>query len=310
MGLWLEIEVMGVECELAKKLPDDWFICRHRKRHIDNKRYLLDFRNPEVRKYCREVVDRLIEDYGVGYFKVDYNVTMGYGSDLNSDSCSDAIREHYLCLYQWYKEIFEAHPDLVIENCGSGGQRMDYGMLKMLSLQSTSDQTDYIYNSYIGVNVASAVTPEQAGMWVYPYEDDREHVIYNMVNGLLLRPYMSGMVWKMSEENLKLMAEGIALYKQIRDKIKDGVPIFPLGFADLESKQLAYGIKTEDKVYLAVLAPKTEKVEIPLEFEKEIEKVAVIYPGSVDCKFSYDSKKLFVELPQEKCARLFGIDFK
>ena len=29
-----------------------------------------------------DVVDRLIEDYGVGYFKVDYNVTMGYGSDL------------------------------------------------------------------------------------------------------------------------------------------------------------------------------------------------------------------------------------
>ena len=76
MGLWLEIEVMGVECELAKKLPDNWFICRHGKRHIDNKRYLLDFRNPEVRAYCREVVDRLIEDYGVGYFKVDYSVTM------------------------------------------------------------------------------------------------------------------------------------------------------------------------------------------------------------------------------------------
>lgn len=183
-------------------------------------------------------------------------------------------------------------------------------MLKLLSLQSTSDQTDYIYNSYIGVNVASAVTPEQAGMWVYPYEDDREHVIYNMVNGLLLRPYISGMVWKMSEENLKLMAEGIALYKQIRDGIKDGVPIFPLGFADLESKHLVYGIKTEDRVYLAVLAPKTEKVEIPLEFEKKIEKVTVIYPGNVDCKFSYNNEKLSVELPQEKCARLFEIDFK
>ena len=200
MGLWLEIEVMGVACELANKLPDDWFICRHGKRHIDNKRYLLDFRNPEVRKYCMDVVDRLIKDYGVGYFKVDYNVTMGYGSDLHSDSCADAIREHYLYLYEWYQEIFRKHPDLVIENCGSGGQRMDYGMLKLLSLQSTSDQTDYIYNSYIASNVASAVTPEQAGMWVYPYKDEREHVVYNMVNGLLLRPYMSGMVWDMGED--------------------------------------------------------------------------------------------------------------
>ena len=126
MGLWLEIEVMGVACELSYKLPDDWFICRHGKRHIDNRRYLLDFRNPEVCKYCMDVVDRLIEEYGVGYFKVDYNVTMGYGSDLNSDSCADAIREHYQCLYEWYQEIFRKYPDLVIENCGSGGQRMDY----------------------------------------------------------------------------------------------------------------------------------------------------------------------------------------
>ena len=124
---------------------------------------------------------------------------MGYGSDLYADSCADAIRDHYLYLYEWYKEIFCKHPDLVIENCGSGGQRMDYGMLKLLSLQSTSDQTDYVYNSYIASNVASAVTPEQAGMWVYPYEDNEEHVIYNMVNGLLLRPYISGMVWKMSD---------------------------------------------------------------------------------------------------------------
>ena len=59
-----------------------------------------------------------------------------------------------------------------------------------------------------------------------------------------------------------------------------------------------------------MLAPKTEKVEIPLGFEKEIEKVTVIYPGSVECKFSYNSEKLLVEFPQEKCARLFEIDFK
>ena len=44
--------------------------------------------------------------------------------------------------------------------------------LKILSLQSTSDQTDYLYNANIAANVASAVTPEQGGMWVYPYEDE------------------------------------------------------------------------------------------------------------------------------------------
>jgi len=308
MGLWLEIEVMGIACELANKLPDDWFICRHGKRHIDNKRYLLDFRNPEVRKYCMDVVDRLIEDYGVGYFKVDYNVTMGYGSDLYADSCADAIRDHYLYLYEWYKEIFRKHPDLVIENCGSGGQRMDYGMLKLLSLQSTSDQTDYVYNSYIASNVASAVTPEQAGMWVYPYKDEREHVIYNMVNGLLLRPYMSGMVWDMGEESLELMREGISLYKEIRDDVKKGVPVFPLGFTDTRDDVLAYAIKAEGKSYLAVFTPKTDKAEIPLAKAGITGvDVKVIYPSSGDCKYAVVDGKLQVTMPQVTCARLFEI---
>ena len=310
MGLWLEIEVMGVACELAKKLPDDWFICRHGKRHIDNKRYLLDFRNPEVRKYCRDVVDRLIDDYGVEYFKVDYNVTMGYGSELNSDSCADAVREHYECLHQWYEEIFRDHPDLVVENCSSGGQRMDYGMLKVLSLQSTSDQTDYIYNANIAANVASAVTPEQGGMWVYPYEDEEEHVVYNVVNGMLLRPYISGMVWKLGENSMNRMKEGIALYKEIREEVRDGVPFFPLGFGTLKSEVLAYGIKAEKNTYLSVWTPGTTEAVIPLEDSEKISKVSVIYPKEEMCEYKVEDGKLVVKMPQEKAARFFKIEMK
>jgi alpha-galactosidase len=310
MGLWLEIEVMGTACELASKLPDDWFICRHGKRHIDNKRYLLDFRNPEVRKYCGDVVDRLVDEYGVGYFKVDYNVTMGYGSDLNSDSCADAIMDHYRCLYQWYKDIFKRHPELVIENCGSGGQRMDYGMLKLLSLQSTSDQTDYIYNSNIASNVATAVTPEQAGMWVYPYEDEREHVIYNMVNGLLLRPYISGMVWKLSEASMDLMREGIALYKEIRSDVKKAVPVFPLGFTSVKDSVLAYGLQTDDTLYLAVFTPGTDKAEIPLKCADRVKAVSVIYPNTEDCEYKYSDGVLTVQMPQKAAARLFKVELQ
>ncbi|MCD8218434.1 MAG: alpha-galactosidase [Clostridiales bacterium] len=310
MGMWLEIEVMGTACGLADSLPDNWFVCRHGKRHIDNNRYLLDFRNPEVRRYCRSVVDRLIREYGCEYFKIDYNVTMGYGSDLDSDSCSQAIREHYDCLYQWYDEILRDYPDLVIENCGSGGMRMDYGMLKRLSLQSTSDQTDYIHNAYIGCNVASAVTPEQAGMWVYPYEDDREHVIFNMVNGLLLRPYISGMVWKMSEDNLALMREGIALYKAIREDVRQAVPYFPFGFHRYTDSQLAYGVHTDEKAYLAVLTPRTDRAEIPLSFDRNVKSVQAIYPSAADCTFGYENGVLTVQMPQEACGRLFRFDFE
>ena len=308
MGLWLEIEVMGVNCPLAKTLPDSWFVCRHGRRHIDRNRYLLDFRNPEVRTYCRNVIERLIADYGVGYFKIDYNVTMGYGSDLDTDSCAGAILDHYSALYQWYEEIFAAHPDLVIENCGSGAQRMDYGMLRLLSLQSTSDQTDYIYNSYIAGSVASAVTPEQGGMWVYPYEDETEHVVYNMVNGLLLRPYMSGMVWKLGDKSMSLLAEGVSLYKSIRRDVRRGLPFFPLGLNTIKDDVLAYGLELEDHAYLSVFTPKTDTAVIPLKFDgKKVTGAEVIYPSEANCDCELSGDMLRIRMPQKAAARLMRL---
>ncbi len=308
MGMWLEIEVMGTECDLPKKLPDDWFICTHGKRRVENKRYLLDFRNPEVRKYCSDVVDRLIADYGCEYFKIDYNCTTGPGSDLNSDSLGDAMLEHCRALYDWIRGVYERHPDLVIENCGSGAQRMDYGMLALHSLQSTSDQTDYVNNAYIAANVASAVTPEQAGMWVYPYVDDREHVIFNVVNGILLRPYVSGIVWSMSEASMAIFKEGISTYKAIRGDLKRMVPFFPLGFGRVNDKQLAYGVKGEGKAYLSVFAIGTDTVKIPLDSLGAVKSVKAIYPQSQDCEYALEGGALKVRMPSDTCARLFEIE--
>ena len=310
MGMWLEIEVMGIECPLARTLPDDWFVCTHGKRRIENKRYLLDFRNPDVRAYCTGVVDRLIADYGCEYFKIDYNVTTGLGSDLNADSAGDAMLEHVRAYYAWLEEIYARHPDLVIENCGSGAQRMDYGILARHSLQSTSDQTDYVSNAYIAANVASAVAPEQGGMWVYPYVDEKEHIIFNVVNGILLRPYISGMVWDLSEGGMALLGEGIATYKRIRADVKEMLPFFPLGFSRVGDKQLAYGLVGAGKAYLSVFTVEGGEARIPLAgLKRGIAEAKVIYPGAADCEFRLDGDALTVRMPAPTCARLFELRF-
>ena len=256
-----------------------------------------------------DVIDRLITEYGVKFFKIDYNVTTGPGSDLNTDSMGEAMLEHYRYLYQWYEEIYRKYPDLVIENCGSGAQRMDYGILSLQSLQSTSDQTDYVSNSYIAANVASAVTPEQAGMWVYPYKDEPEHVIYNMVNGLLLRPYVSGLVWDISGENFQLMKEGLDVYKEIRGNLVKMTPFFPFGFHSVKSQVLAYGIKDEKRAYLSVFTPDSDYAEIPLKKLPNVKKVSVIYPKDVKCEFQLENQMLKVKMPQNTCARLFELKF-
>lgn len=309
MGMWLEIENMGTACGLASRLPDDWFFCRHGKRVINNKRYILDFRNPEVRKYCRDVIDRLVRDYGCEFFKIDYNMTTGIGSDIASDSFGDAMLEHYRALYAWYEEIFRDYPDLIIETCGSGGQRMDYGMLQLFSLQSISDQPDYQYHSFIAANVASAVAPEQAGAWLYPYEDDREHVIFNVVNTLLLRPYCSGKPWLLSDENWKLYKEGVDTYKAICGRTKTMLPFFPMGFTTFKSPVLAYGLKDESKAYLSVFAPYCDHAEIPLKHVKGFKSLKVLYPQTGDCDYCVEDGVLKVKFPQNACARTFELEF-
>ena len=309
MGLWLEIEAMGVACEYAQNVPDDWFVCNHGKRRVENKRWLLDFRNPDVRAYCTGVVDRLIQDYGCTYFKIDYNVTTGVGSDLNAMSRGDAMLNHVRALYSWIQELYARHPELVVEACSSGAQRMDYGILSLHSLQSTSDQMDYVNNAFIAAAVASAVTPEQAGMWVYPYQDDREHVIFNIVNGLLLRPYISGRVWDLSENNLELIREGIETYKRIRGNIRHMLPFFPLGLSKVGDQNLAYGLIDEKRAYLSVWTVGTNRATIPLgKIGRKVSYVKVIYPSSGDCQYDVWNDVLTIDMPCKICARTFEIE--
>ena len=65
-------------------------------------------------------------------------------------------------------DILKRYPDLVIENCGSGGGRMDYAMLSRLQLQSMTDQEDYLKLPAILVGASAAVLPEQLAIWSYP----------------------------------------------------------------------------------------------------------------------------------------------
>ncbi|MFI5734891.1 alpha-galactosidase [Kribbella sp. NPDC051587] len=69
-GVWLEPEVVGVRSEIADQLPPDAFFWRNGRRIAETGRYHLDYRSTAVRERMDAVVDGLIAQYGVGYFKV------------------------------------------------------------------------------------------------------------------------------------------------------------------------------------------------------------------------------------------------
>lgn len=313
-GVWLELEVMGIKCPLADQVPEDWYFIRHGKKVSDRSRYQLDFRNPAVQKYASGVIDRLVRDYRVGYIKMDYNIEPGIGTEIGADSFGEGLLGHERAYLEWLEGIFEKYPQLVIENCSSGGLRMDYAMLSRYSIQSTSDTEDYIKYSTIAANAPSALTPEQAAVWSYPLkEGDDEEAIFNMVNAMLLRIHQSGHLAQISRERFALVKEGIDYYKKIRRDLRQGLPFWPLGPASYQDGWASVAIVSGKKTYMAVWRRGSQESTVTLPHKclrgKKAEAVCAYPADGRGCRFAWNNTlgELTVELSEKISARIFEI---
>ncbi len=312
-GLWLELEVMGINCPLAGEVSADWFFQRNGRPVIDEGRYQLDYRNPEVIRHANSVINRLVENYGVGYIKMDYNINAGPGTEKDADSVGDGLLQHTRAYLKWLDSIFDKYPDLIIENCGSGGMRMEYSLLQRHSIQSVTDQTDYLKMAAIAANCMTTVTPEQAAIWSYPLRDgDCEEAIFNMVNAILLRIHQSGHLAEISRERMAYIKEGITYHKKICNDLKEGVPFWPTGLAAFSHEYVSTGIDCGDKLYLAVWRLHGENASINIPIRQAAGKTARVtcsYPENmpVDYLWNNDECSLSVHL-EPRTARIFEIE--
>lgn len=315
-GLWLEIEVMGINCPKVQETEDDWYFMRHGEKVAYRSRYQLDFRNPKVREHATAVIARMVEEYGVGYIKMDYNIEPGAGTERDADSFGDGLLQHNRAYLSWLDEIFAKYPDLVIENCSSGGMRIDYAMLSRHSIQSTSDQEDYVKYATIAANAPSGLTPEQAAVWSYPMtKGDEEETIFNMVNSILLRIHQSGHILNMSHSRMALIREGIECYKTIRGDLQEALPFWPLGLSHYMDPWSALGLKTGGKAYVAVWRRSSdccaEKIPVRHLKGKKV-RLAQLYPAApqyqVQCRWNQEDGSFTVDMPEVYSARLFQLE--
>ena len=312
-GLWLELEVMGIKCPMVEKMPENAFFHRFGKRVYDRSRYQLDFRQPEVIAHANSVIDRLVNEYGVGYIKMDYNIEPGVGTEVDAESAGEGLLEHERAYLAWLDGIFKKYPDLIIENCSSGGLRMDYAMLSRYSIQSTSDQEDYRYYATIAANAPLGVAMEQAAVWSYPKSGaDEEETIFNMVNALLLRVHQSGHLAEITDVQKELVKEALDYYKTIRDDIKTAYPYWPLGTSHYDDNWSDLALNAGKKQYLSVWrrgGSDTQTIPLPQLKGRNV-KVRCAYPQNrpVSYLWNEEAGTLSVKLETAPCARTFEIE--
>ncbi|MCC6490170.1 MAG: alpha-galactosidase [Candidatus Hydrogenedentes bacterium] len=93
---------------------------------------LLDLGNPEARAWAADTIASLIGDYGIDIYRQDFNMHPLYYWRTDEPADREGMREirYVEGLYAYLDALLEKHPQLLIDNCASGGRRLDFEMMR------------------------------------------------------------------------------------------------------------------------------------------------------------------------------------
>lgn len=143
-GIWFEPEMISPETALMKKHPE--WVMRNKSYEpiLGRSQYFLDLTNTEVQKFIIDTVSNAINDYGLTYIKWDMNrhMTDPFSLKPKSKNSLEYSHRYILGLYSIMNQLTTNHPNILFENCSSGGGRLDPGMLFYFPQTWISDNTD------------------------------------------------------------------------------------------------------------------------------------------------------------------------
>ena len=220
-GLWFEMETVG-ENSTAFSLHAGHMLQRDGIPVTVRQRRFWDLTDPVALDYLTEHVIDLLEAGRFGYLKVDYNETVGLGCD-HPDGQGEGLRNQVLATYRFFAKIKERLPDLVIENCSSGGHRLEPSMLALTAMSSFSDAHELVEIPLIAANLHRLLLPRQNQIWaVLKASDDERRLVYSLAATFLGRMCLSGQVDKLTPEQWATTREAMAFYREVAPIIKYG----------------------------------------------------------------------------------------
>lgn len=134
-GIWCEIEAIGKDARLNETRDD--IIAKRNGRSLG----YVCFGSEQGYEWAMEVMDRIIGEYGAKWVKIDFNLDPGMGCNRtdHNHGAGDGLYAHYINYYRFLDELHRKYPDVVLENCSSGGLRGDIGMMSHCHWNFLSD---------------------------------------------------------------------------------------------------------------------------------------------------------------------------
>lgn len=170
-GIWMEPEMVNEESDLYRAHPE-WIV--HDALHTPSKgrhQFTLDLSKIEVQDYVYTAVKGVLLSAPIAFLKWDCNRPL---SDFPASS-SSFFFDYMLGLYSVLNRLIAEFPNVLFENCASGGNRFDLGMLSYFPQSWQSDDTDSFERNRI----------QSGALLGYPLSTLSNHVSAKTSNQLL-----------------------------------------------------------------------------------------------------------------------------
>ncbi|MGV8095435.1 MAG: alpha-galactosidase [Mangrovibacterium sp.] len=222
-GLWVEIENVGADSKILKDHPD-WVYTCNGNMVTDKRRTALNLNKPEVRQWMKSELSRLVKTYNLDWIKIDYNLSPGNCFDDEGLTMKGTI--HYnnvLIYYNILDELRAENPNLIIENCASGGRRFDTGIMQHTHTGWVSDEVDPLPSLALGYGANTQFSSEVCNHWMVG-DKSRDGKIDTTCTAdwfkFLLRVPMNGQfgissrVYEWTQSMIDQAADQIKMYKE------------------------------------------------------------------------------------------------
>lgn len=219
-GIWYEFEAATKSSNVSKNT--DWLAKLDGNIIVRDSRLLFNFNNPEVLSYLdKKVIDNLKKNK-LNYIKIDYNENIGYGLD-GAESVGEALRQHTENVISFMKKLVKEVPNLVLENCSSGGMRHEITFNTIGSMVSFSDAHETNSGVVTAMELHRIMQPRIMQIWasILPKLSKNE-IYFTIAKAMVGRICISGKLEEVNKEYLQIVKDGIDFYQNIKDVIKNG----------------------------------------------------------------------------------------
>ncbi|MCQ2520343.1 MAG: alpha-galactosidase [Lachnospiraceae bacterium] len=227
-GIWMEPEMVCPDSDLYRAHPDWAIAIPGREAGLCRNQYVLDITRAEVLEYVWNAIKNVMDSANIEYVKWDMNRPLADIASLSlpADRMGEFFHRYVLSVYELQRRLTDSYPELLLENCSSGGGRFDPGMLFFSPQIWCSDDTDAMERLHIQEGTAIVYPLSSMGAHV---SDCPNHVLGRSTDfetrGHVALAGTFGYeldITKISEEERNMIPKQVEMYHKFNDLVREG----------------------------------------------------------------------------------------